>query len=332
MFVVSILFVIICIGTLFVSIIVPLNEREHRGEIYSNKSMKKSFKYAAIVSGGLSVVAFLIAMVITVPAGHSAVGTLFGKVYKEAKFEGIHLVNPLSSWTQFDCRQKAIDQQSKVPSMDQLQTTLDATVKFRIIKGMTPEIYGETGDVDSAIRTHLIPQFRSLLREQGKTVAQAEDFYKEEVQQRLQNTLRDELAKKMMPKGMEIQDVLIRNISLPVEIDMGVKDKKKRDQMAEKQKSELRRFETEQQQKVKQAEAERQAAEEQAKQIRVLADAKAYEIKKINEAIAKNPAYIKLEALKALEAISKDKTAKIYFLNGDSPQPLPLMNIGDAYK
>ena len=46
-------------------------------------------------------------------------------------------------------------------------------------------------------------------------------------------------------------------------------------------------------------------------------------------AIDSNPAYIKLMALKSLEAISKDPAAKMYFLNSDSPQPLPLMHLGD---
>ena len=56
---------------------------------------------------------------------------------------------------------------------------------------------------------------------------------------------------------------------------------------------------------------------------------KAYEIEKINAAIAQNPAYIKLEVLNALKEISKSPASKIYFLDGSSPSPLPLMHIGD---
>jgi regulator of protease activity HflC (stomatin/prohibitin superfamily) len=61
----------------------------------------------------------------------------------------------------------------------------------------------------------------------------------------------------------------------------------------------------------------------------VLAQAKAKEIKLINDAVARNPAYIKLQSLEALKVMSKDPAAKIYFMDGKSPQPLPLMNIGD---
>ena len=97
----------------------------------------------------------------------------------------------------------------------------------------------------------------------------------------------------------------------------------------EKQKAELERFRTEQQQKIAAAQAERDAAELEAQQRRVLADAQAYEITKLNDAISKNPAYVQLQALEALKEISKDKSSKIYFLNGESPAPLPLMNMGE---
>ncbi|MEO1823999.1 MAG: hypothetical protein ABGX85_08200 [Candidatus Lambdaproteobacteria bacterium] len=122
--------------------------------------------------------------------------------------------------------------------------------------------------------------------------------------------------------------VLIRDISLPPFIIKAIESKKEREQEVEKQKAELERFATEQQQKVALAKAENEAATEQANKKRVLADAQAYEIEKINKAIGSNPNYVKLMALEALKAISKDPASKIYFMNGDSPSPLPLMNIG----
>ncbi|MEO1576709.1 MAG: prohibitin family protein, partial [Pseudomonadota bacterium] len=86
---------------------------------------------------------------------------------------------------------------------------------------------------------------------------------------------------------------------------------------------------TEQQQKIALAEAERVASEQQAERRRILADAQAYEIRKINEAVAQNPAYIQLQALQALEQISKDPASKMYFMDGDAAMPLPLMHMGD---
>jgi len=89
------------------------------------------------------------------------------------------------------------------------------------------------------------------------------------------------------------------------------------------QKAELERFRTEQLQKVALAEAERKAAEEESTKRRTLADARAYEIREINKAVASNPAYIQLQSLEALKAMAKDPAAKIYFLDGSSPAPMP---------
>ena len=83
------------------------------------------------------------------------------------------------------------------------------------------------------------------------------------------------------------------------------------------------------QQTVELAMAERQAAEQEAEKVKVLADAKAYEIEKLNSAIADNQAYIQLQALEALKSISGDPAAKIYFMDGQSPNPLPLLHIGE---
>ena len=71
-------------------------------------------------------------------------------------------------------------------------------------------------------------------------------------------------------------------------------------------------------------------AVQEAERKRTLADAQAYEITQINNAIARNPAYIQLQSLEALKAISKDPASKIYFMDGSRPNPLPLMHLGDT--
>jgi regulator of protease activity HflC (stomatin/prohibitin superfamily) len=83
---------------------------------------------------------------------------------------------------------------------------------------------------------------------------------------------------------------------------------------------------------VARAEAGRDAAELEAQRKRTLADATAYEITQINNAIANNQAYIQLQSLEALKAISKDPASKIYFMDGSSPSPLPLMHLGEIPK
>jgi regulator of protease activity HflC (stomatin/prohibitin superfamily) len=280
---------------------------------------------------GLVLVWFASSLHQKVPAGYVGVATLFGEVQEDPYEEGLHIpVNPFYEWYFYDVRQKSHLEEANVPSQDQLQTKIQVSVQFQLSSQNAPKILQETGQAADVLRVHIVPKLRSLLREQGKTIKRAEDFFLEETQQNMQTSLLEGLKDYLIPKGVNVGAVLIRDISLPPFIIKAIESKKEREQEVEKQKAELERFKTEQQQKVALAKAESEAAEEQALKKRVLADAQAYEIEKINSAIGSNPNYVKLQALEALKAISKDPASKIYFMDGDSPSPLPLMNFGNV--
>lgn len=294
-----------------------------------NQSQKK---LAFLGIGGLILLIILMKSYIVVPPGHVSVATLFGEVQQDFRSEGFHLVNPLLKWHEFDTRQKTLKESAPIPSQDQLRTQLEVSIQYRFIKEAAPRVLQETGNAQQAINVHLVPKLRSILREQGKTIKRAEDFFLEKTQENLQTALLSGLQEYLSPKGIEVQAVLIRDIVLPDFIIKAIESKKEREQAVERQKAELARFRTEQEQKVAQAEAEKAAAKAQAEKKRLLADAQAYEIMKINEAIASNPTYLQLKAMDALKSIATDPAAKIYFLNGDSPNPLPLMHIGEQTK
>ena len=211
-----------------------------------------------------------------VPAGYVAVATLFGEVQSEPYEEGLHIpVNPFYEWYLYDVRQKSHLEEANVPSQDQLQTKIQVSVQFRLEKTGVPMILQETGQAADVLMVHIVPKLRSLLREQGKAIKRAEDFFLEETQQNMQTSLLDGLRDYLIPKGVNVGAVLIRDISLPPFIIKAIESKKEREQEVEKQKAELERFETEQQQKVALAKAESEAATEQAAKLRVLADAQA---------------------------------------------------------
>ena len=266
----------------------------------------------------------------TVPPGFVSVATLFGEVMDKPFSEGLHFpVNPLYQWVDFDVRQKTLKETAQIPTRDQLQTRVDVSVQFRFVGALAPGVLRDTGDTRSAVEVHLIPVLRSQVREQGSKIARAEDFFLEETRSTLEAGLLIALQERLTSKGFNIQAVLIRDINLPEVLARAIEQKKEREQAVERQKAELERFRTEQLQQVAQAEAERKAAEEQAQMIKVLADAKAYEILAIQKAISTNPAYIQLQALEALKAMSKDPAAKIYFMDSNATQPLPLLHMGD---
>jgi regulator of protease activity HflC (stomatin/prohibitin superfamily) len=306
------------------------DSEDHPFRYHGGRNADFGIKGVVFAVVGVAVLFFLFNCYVSVPAGHVAVASLFGKVNPSPYAEGLHVpVNPLYRWNYFDARQKTHLETAGVPSQDQLQTTVDVSVQYRLNKEQAAKILRDTGTAHDVINVHLVPKLRSVLREQGKSIKRAEDFFLEETQEKLQSALLTGLVAYLDPMGVEVQAVLLRDIRLPPFITKAIEAKKEREQAVERQKAELMRFRTEQEQKVAAAEAEKLAAEAQAKKIRVLADAKAYEIEAVNKAMSKNSTFLKLEALKTLSAMGKDPAAKIYFMDSDSPNPVPLMHIGD---
>ena len=288
-------------------------------------------KNFVVIAVGVALVGMLsLQLFKQVPVGHVAVATLFGNAQPNGYEQGLHVpVNPLYRWTMFDARQQTHQETANVPSQDQLQTKIDVSVQYRIDGAMAPDILEQTGDAAAVVRVHLIPALRSLLREQGKSIKRAEDFFLEETQVDLQTALEEGLRDHLGPTGVIVSAVLIRDITLPPFIVQAIEQKKEREQAVERERAELERVRTELQQEVARAQAGREAAEEEAARVIILADAQAYEITQINNAISDNPAYIQLQSLEALKAISKDPASKVYFLDGSSPSPFPLMHLGD---
>ena len=267
----------------------------------------------------------------TIPAGHVGVSSLFGKVDNEELNEGFHLINPLKKVRKIDCRNKELTiDDVGVPSQDQLTTDVDVTLKWRVDRTKAAEAYKETGDVTALETVHLTPKLRSLIREAGKGIKNAEDFYSDEVQVSMQARILGGLEN-LSEKGILVEEVLLRRFDLPAMIVRGVEEKKRQKQAAERQVEELKRFTTEQEQKQVQAKAERFAAVEEAEKRVALADAKAYEItaeaKALAEAISIEGEALRsnLEILK-LRAIEKWDGSVPRVTLGDKATPLINLN------
>ncbi|MBT8038524.1 MAG: prohibitin family protein [Verrucomicrobiae bacterium] len=268
----------------------------------------------------------------TIPAGHVGVSTLFGKVDQNELGEGFHLINPLKKVQKIDCRNKERTLQGVgVPSQDQLTTAVDVTVKWRVDKARAAEAYKETGNAEALESVHLTPKLRSLIREAGKGIKNAEDFYQDEVQVSMQARILEGLQD-LAEKGLLIEEVLLREFTLPRMIVQGVEEKKRQKQLAERQIEELKRFTTEQDQKQVQAKAEKMAAIEEAAKRIALADAQAYEItaqakaqaeaiRIEGQALQENPEIVKLRA------IEKWDGSVPRAILGD--QAVPLINLND---
>jgi regulator of protease activity HflC (stomatin/prohibitin superfamily) len=281
----------------------------------------------------------------TVPAGNVGVKILFGEVQDGYYNEGFHFVNPLIDISLLDAKQKTIKDTIGVPSMDQLITTFEISVQYRLIKEQAPNMLKETGTPDQVINVHMIPLFRSKMREISKSVETAEMFYTQSVQQRIQEELLSSLSS-LANKGISVKEVLIRDVKLPTVITDAVIRKKNAAQEAEKAKEELKKFKIDQEKKEAGALATKKAALIEAnkkREVMLIAsnakldaariDAKATLVKAKAEAEAKTKivnaitleGYIKLESMKAIKYLQNGN--HMIIMDPKSINPLPFLNL-----
>jgi regulator of protease activity HflC (stomatin/prohibitin superfamily) len=175
----------------------------------------------------------------------------------------------------------------------------------------------------------LVPKIRSALREATKTIKEAKDYAANETQTKLQTFIEEEL-KSLLPMGIVVSEVLVRDIQLPKIIIDAVNASKLREQATISQQFELDRFKVEQKQKVEQATAEKDAATQAALRMRIEADAEAYKIGVLNSAAAASPVYVQLKALETLNELSKNPAHKIFFIDGKGQFPVPLLHMNDG--
>ena len=264
----------------------------------------------------------------TVSPGHNKVATLFGEIRDEPLGEGFHIVNPLLKFYIYDLRVHTETwEKVQVPSQDKLKTSMDISVTFKINPSHTPTMLQETGGLNDVVVKLLPPKVRSLLREAGKTVAKSQDFYLDTTQRDMQAFMEDGLTDYMFKKGITVEAVLFRDITLPQVVTSAVIQTKERQEQLEREKAQLRIVEQQAQQQVKQAEAREQAAKSDANAKRTLADAEAYQIEKLADAQARANTVLAKSVTSSLikyNSIAKWNGAYPQTLMGGGPEGLIL--------
>ena len=194
----------------------------------------------------------------TIPAGHVGVGNIFGSVQKNIYTEGFNWVMPWVDVIAFDAREKTLKVTLDVPSQDQLSTTFDISIQYRLIKEMAPKMLSETGSPQEVIDVHMTPLMHSTTREVGKGIKKAEDFFEQSIQKRMQVEMLAALSP-LASKGIAIEKLLIRKVTLPNLITRAVEKKKEVAQAAEKAVEELKKFKIDQERKEAESLAKKKA-------------------------------------------------------------------------
>jgi len=236
-----------------------------------NKFSKISANVKGMVVG--MIVAILVlwlffASIVIVDAGETGVYSLFGKVKDEELSSGFHLVIPLAKVTKMSIRTEEYTMsimtgEGKRRGADSiaaltkegLSVDLDITVLYHLDEAKASDVYKTVGlnYEEKVIR----PGIRSAIRE---VIAQyeAKDIYSEKRQEAAQNIL-EELKTQLEPRGIVMEDVLLRNVVLPESLAQAIQEKLSAEQEAQKYDFLLQREKKEKERKIIEAEGQRDA-------------------------------------------------------------------------
>ncbi len=189
-----------------------------------------------IVGAGLSAVK-------QIEPGYVGVQKLFGKVNNNVLESGLNVVNPLVEVVMFDVRtqnytmsgiqdegNQSGDDAIRVLSADGLEVIIDLTVLYKVIPTEAPRILKEIGT--DYRNTIVRPICRTKIRDNA-VYYDAVALYstkRDEFQDRIFKTIESDF----MSRGMTLEQLLVRNITLPESVKTAIESKINAEQEAQK--------------------------------------------------------------------------------------------------
>ncbi|MDO3625846.1 prohibitin family protein [Mucilaginibacter sp. BT774] len=214
--------------------------------IVLKRSPEPGSRFGGIVNTvGIVIIALGLALSMfkQIEAGSVGVQTLFGKVQDNVLESGLHIINPLVEVHTFDIQtqnytmsarsgegQVQGDDAIRVLSSDGLEVTIDLSVLYKVSPDKAPFILQNIGEKyeDKIVR----PVTRTAIRDNAVSY-QAVDLYSVK-RQEFQNKINQTITQNFAKNGLEVQQVLIRNISLPASVKASIESKINAEQDAQK--------------------------------------------------------------------------------------------------
>lgn len=204
----------------------------------------RPFKSLIKIAGAITIlVGFSIACIVQVEPGQVGVQKLFGKVNDKILESGLNVINPLVKVVMFDVRTenytmsgvtdegtKQGDDAIRVLSADGLEVIVDLTVLYKVMPTEAPRILKEVG-ID--YRNVLVrPICRTKIRDNA-VYYDAVALYstkRDEFQSRIFSTIENNFKE----RGLILEQLLVRNITLPASVKATIESKINAEQDAQK--------------------------------------------------------------------------------------------------
>jgi prohibitin 1 len=258
------------------------------------------FRLVAMVVVGFFIVIFLFAAVAKVPSGCVGVLTLFGRVTGEVLPEGMHLVNPFKTNNVMSIRTEQVKESASVPSSEGLVMALDTSLLFHLNPGQAADLYQRIGP--NYVDTLVEPSLRAAIREATASHS-ANALYTGE-REKVAQEINAQLVRELNKRGIEVENVLLRDIQLPATLKASIETKQ-------------------------QAEQESLAMSFRLQKERQEADRKRIEAQGIHDfqqivAQGISPALLEWKGIEATESLARSPNSKIVVI-GNSKNGLPLI-------
>jgi regulator of protease activity HflC (stomatin/prohibitin superfamily) len=215
------------------------------GRVLSKINDKISLFGKPAMGVGLVVIliGILSASIIQIDAGYVGVQKLYGHVQPNVLYSGLHLINPLLEVEKTETRtqnytmsgvhnegDKVGDDAIRVLSADGLEVTIDLTVLYKVVPESAPNLYREIGPdyKDKIVR----PISRTKIRDNA-VYYDAVSLYstkRDEFQAHIYKAIEDEFRK----RGLLLENLLVRNITLPTSVKNAIESKINAEQDAQK--------------------------------------------------------------------------------------------------
>lgn len=216
----------------------------------------------------LTLIVFLRRSIIIVQPGKVGILEVMGKVYDQELFSGLHFINPLGKVTLMETRtqdytmtvtygegRKAEADVITALTKEGLSVGLDVTVLYHLDPEKASDLYKNVGlDYDEKI---IRPSIRSTIRE---VIAQyeAKDIYSEKRAEAAKNIAKL-LEAAIELRGINLEEVLLRDVQLPKKLTESIEEKLTADQEAQRMDFVLQKEEKEAERKRIEAEGQRDA-------------------------------------------------------------------------
>jgi regulator of protease activity HflC (stomatin/prohibitin superfamily) len=202
--------------------------------------LAKGVRIAGIV---IALIGLFSSCIKQIDAGQIGVQSLFGKISNNILYSGLNIVNPLVEVREVDIKtqnytmsgvndegEQSGDDAIRVLTADGLEVVIDLTVLYRVTASEAPRLIRETGlDFrDKIVR----PLTRTKIRDNAVYYT-AIDLYslkRDLFQNRIYKSIDEDFKK----RGLILEQLLVRNITLPANVKTSIEEKIKAEQDAQK--------------------------------------------------------------------------------------------------